>query len=217
MRHAPGEYSIQPATEPSSFYLYLVFLLVRQTGFTKKLQRILQSSLTGIGKWSTQVSSIVIGWSSEPANSASFDHQPRVVWPCELIEQLDSPSLTPGHEAGAHHSRHQKQCRHERGSESMSKETNCRVNGGAMRKRYAIPGILFLLIVTASHFPAKAADVISGKIIEVKSADLVVLDYGHGTYNVRIAGIDVPKQGPIAVQAKQLVTTLVLGMTVRGR
>jgi endonuclease YncB( thermonuclease family) len=86
-----------------------------------------------------------------------------------------------------------------------------------MRKRNAIAGILFLLIVTASWFPAKAGDVISGKVIEVKSADLVVLDYGHGTYNVRIAGISVPKGGPIATQAKQLVTTLVLGMTVRGR
>ncbi len=86
-----------------------------------------------------------------------------------------------------------------------------------MRKRYAIAGILFLLIVTASWFPAKAADVISGKVIEVKSADLVVLDYGRGTYNVRIVGIDVPREGPIAAQAKQVVTTLVLGMTVRGK
>ena len=86
-----------------------------------------------------------------------------------------------------------------------------------MRKRYAIPGILFLLIVSAISFPAKAGDVISGKITEVKSADLVVLDYGHGTYNVRIAGIVVASDKAIAGQAKQFVSNLVLGKTVRGR
>lgn len=62
-----------------------------------------------------------------------------------------------------------------------------------------------------------AADSIYGKIVEVKSADLVVLDYGEGKYDVRIAGIVPTRDTAAAGRAKEFVSTLVLGKKVRLR
>jgi endonuclease YncB( thermonuclease family) len=80
-----------------------------------------------------------------------------------------------------------------------------------MGKKWAIAGFLGLLIFGAGHFSAAAGKALYGKVIEVKSEDLVVLDYGTGQYLVRIVGIVAPKDGPIATKAKQFVSNLVLG------
>jgi endonuclease YncB( thermonuclease family) len=86
-----------------------------------------------------------------------------------------------------------------------------------MRKRWAAAGTLGLLLLGAGLCPAFAGDSLYGKVTEVKSADLVVFDYGAGRYNVRIIGVDVPAEGPIATEARQFVTKLVLGKSARIR
>lgn len=90
-----------------------------------------------------------------------------------------------------------------------------------MRKRWATAGFIGLLILGAGHFSAISGKSLYGKVIEVRSEDLVVLDYGTGRYIVRIVGIVPPKEGPLALKAKQFVSNLVLGkdanMRLEGR
>lgn len=85
-----------------------------------------------------------------------------------------------------------------------------------MRNRWATRGFLGLLIVGAGHFPVFAGDSVYGKVINVKRADLVILDYGTGRYDIRIAGIEVPP-GPLAVEAERFVEKLVLNKNARMR
>ncbi len=73
----------------------------------------------------------------------------------------------------------------------------------AMRSKWAMQGIVVCLVLLAGVFPAFAGDSLYGKVPEVRSADVVVLDYGKGQYVIRIIGIDVPKEGPIANEARQ--------------
>ena len=49
-----------------------------------------------------------------------------------------------------------------------------------------------LAVFVTAAIPAVAADSIYGKVTVVKSAEVVVINYGEGTYNIRIAGIDAP-------------------------
>jgi len=86
-----------------------------------------------------------------------------------------------------------------------------------MRKRCSAATLLALLIFGAGFCPLFPGDSLYGKVTEVKSADLVVFDYGVGRYDVRLAGIDVPKEGSIANEAKQFVTKMVLGKKARIR
>jgi endonuclease YncB( thermonuclease family) len=77
-----------------------------------------------------------------------------------------------------------------------------------------IVSLLIFWIVPVSVYAGKS---IYGKVTEVKSADLLTLDYGTGQYSIRIAGIDAPEEGPFATEAKQFVANLVLGKDVRLR
>ncbi len=82
------------------------------------------------------------------------------------------------------------------------------------------PGIwprccLLLLILAAA--PLLAGDSIYGKIVEVKGADLVLLDYGEGQYLVRIAGIEPPKEPESAKRSSDYIRELVLDKNVRLR
>jgi len=88
---------------------------------------------------------------------------------------------------------------------------------GAMKNRWAIRGFLGCLVLLAGLLPAFAGDSFYGKVIEVRSADVVILDYGKGQYIVRIIGVDVPKEGPVARQAREFVAKLVLGKNARMR
>ncbi|MDQ2855106.1 MAG: thermonuclease family protein [Acidobacteriota bacterium] len=81
------------------------------------------------------------------------------------------------------------------------------------------PGGLFLVLAVLglSSYPALAGDSLYGKVTEVRTAGLVVLDYGAGKYNVRIIGIDPPANALLARQGRQLVSDLVLGKNARLR
>jgi endonuclease YncB( thermonuclease family) len=86
-----------------------------------------------------------------------------------------------------------------------------------MRNRWASEGSLGCLILLFGLLPALAGDSLYGKVPEVKSAEVVVLDYGAGRYNIRIVGIVAPTTEPLASQAKQFVSNLVLGKNARIR
>jgi endonuclease YncB( thermonuclease family) len=88
-------------------------------------------------------------------------------------------------------------------------------------KWFAVGGFLGLLIVGAALSPAFGGDSLWGKVTQVKSANLVVLDYGNGepdrTYDIRLVGIDAPREGAFARQAREFVSRLVLGKNARMR
>lgn len=86
-----------------------------------------------------------------------------------------------------------------------------------MRKKWVGAGILGLLMLGAGWLPARAGDSLYGKVVEVKSPDVVTLDYGEGTYELRLVGIETEKTGPIAAQAVGLVKQMVLGKNARMR
>jgi len=85
------------------------------------------------------------------------------------------------------------------------------------RYRFAFAAALLVLMAGLYPTPASGGDAIYGKVTAVKSAEVVVLDYGHGQYDVRLAGIVAPKEGPLAERARELVTKLVLGQVGRAR
>jgi endonuclease YncB( thermonuclease family) len=64
---------------------------------------------------------------------------------------------------------------------------------------------------------AFAGDSIYGKVTQIKAPNLVVLDYGAGQYDIRIAGIDAPSQASVATKATALLSSLVLNKNARMR
>lgn len=86
-----------------------------------------------------------------------------------------------------------------------------------VEKHWRIGSILSLLILGLSVAPAFAGDSLYGKVTAVKSAAVVTLDYGEGSYDVRLIGIEVPTQGTLAVAAQQHLASLVLGKNARMR
>lgn len=84
-----------------------------------------------------------------------------------------------------------------------------------MTKKWTTAVFLGLLIFGAAPYPALAGDSFDGKAIAVKSAEVVVVDYGEGRYDVRLIGIVAPREGTLAEEAKQFVSKLVLGKDVR--
>jgi len=83
-----------------------------------------------------------------------------------------------------------------------------------MRKRWVGAAILGLL---ALGLPAQAGDSLYGKVTEVKSANTVTLDYGAGQYELRLVGIELPKEKAFSDRATELVKRLVLGKNARMR
>ena len=86
-----------------------------------------------------------------------------------------------------------------------------------MRKKWITAGFLGLVLLGVGVLPAFAGDSLYGKVTLVKSAQVVVFDYGKGRYDIRIIGIDAPQEGPLATEAKQFLAKLVLGKKVRMR
>jgi len=86
-----------------------------------------------------------------------------------------------------------------------------------MRNRFVVSALFGCLVWLAGLPVASAGDSVYGKVTEVRSADVVVLNYGTGEYVIRIIGIDVPKEGPVASQAKEFVAKMVLGKNARMR
>lgn len=87
-----------------------------------------------------------------------------------------------------------------------------------MGRRWAIgancTALLFLMVGLCSVF---AADSLYGRVTAVRSANLVVLNYGKGEYVVRIVGIDPPQDAARAREARQFVSNLVLKKMARMR
>jgi endonuclease YncB( thermonuclease family) len=89
---------------------------------------------------------------------------------------------------------------------------------GRIGVRFAMVVLLFLLVAVALGPPrALGGDSLYGKVTEVKSAEVVVLDYGEGKYNVRITGIQAPREKDLADRAKEMVSRLVLDKNARLR
>lgn len=86
-----------------------------------------------------------------------------------------------------------------------------------MRTKWAGAGVLGLLILGASWLPGHAGDSLYGKVIEVKSGDVVTFDYGDGQYVLRLQGIEAAKDKELADQAVRLLTEMVLGKNARMR
>ena len=86
-----------------------------------------------------------------------------------------------------------------------------------MRNKRIMQCFVACLAIVAGLLPAFAGDSLYGKVTEVRSADVVVLDYGSGSYVIHIMGVVVPPEGPFANQSKQFVSKLVLGKNARMR
>jgi endonuclease YncB( thermonuclease family) len=86
-----------------------------------------------------------------------------------------------------------------------------------MKKPRVFRLILGLVIAWAGVFLANAGDSLYGKVTEVKAADRVVLDYGSGQYELRIVGIEMPRDEQAAAKATQFVSDLLLGKNARMR
>lgn len=64
---------------------------------------------------------------------------------------------------------------------------------------------------------ASAGDSLYGIVTAVKSSDLITLDYGSGSYDIRIAGVVVPDDRAASDEAAAFVSKLVVGKNVRLR
>ena len=84
-----------------------------------------------------------------------------------------------------------------------------------MRRAAAVLALAALLAAGSGR--AAAGDSLYGRVTEVRSADIVLLDYGAGRYVVRIIGITPPRAPALAAQARDLVAKLVLGKNARIR
>jgi endonuclease YncB( thermonuclease family) len=74
-----------------------------------------------------------------------------------------------------------------------------------------------LALAACSLALSLAGDSLVGKVVAVKSGDLITLDYGAGTQEVRIAGIEIDSRDAMALEAKSALSRLILGKTVRLR
>jgi endonuclease YncB( thermonuclease family) len=86
-----------------------------------------------------------------------------------------------------------------------------------MRKKWVAVVFLTLLLCDAGLSPAFAGDTFEGRVTAVKSAEVVVVDYGQGQYDVRLIGVVAPREGALAEEAKRFVSNFVLGKDVRVR
>ena len=87
-----------------------------------------------------------------------------------------------------------------------------------MNQLWARRGAWCVLVLGAALVPAWAGDSLWGTVTAVKEPTLVTLDYGTGSYDIRIVGIDGPKAGDAQyMPAMKLVRYLVLNKHARMR
>lgn len=86
-----------------------------------------------------------------------------------------------------------------------------------MKSKWAFRCSGICLILLAGLLSAFAGDVFGGKVTAVRSAEIIVVDYGKGQYIVRIAGVTAPTEGQLAAGSTEFVNKLVLGKEVRAR
>jgi endonuclease YncB( thermonuclease family) len=87
-----------------------------------------------------------------------------------------------------------------------------------MRHGWVRQGVWTLALLAAALIPAYAGDSLWGRVTAVKEPTLVTLDYGSGSYDIRIVGIDAPKAGEAkAADALKFVSDMVLDKNARMR
>jgi endonuclease YncB( thermonuclease family) len=82
-----------------------------------------------------------------------------------------------------------------------------------MKRTSAFVGILCLFI----SWSVFAGDSLYGRVVAVRQAHTVTFDYGDGQYELRLVGVEVPKDGQLAREGVELVSKLVLGKNARMR
>jgi endonuclease YncB( thermonuclease family) len=90
----------------------------------------------------------------------------------------------------------------------------------SMLKRSGRLAGVALLTLLFSFYPengVRAGDSVYGKVTAVERVDLVVLDYGAGSYRIRLVGIEVPQDQATAEEAKQFVSRMLLNKNARLR
>jgi endonuclease YncB( thermonuclease family) len=94
-----------------------------------------------------------------------------------------------------------------------------RVGKGVFTMNYRWAGRIWFgcVVLLASLLPAFAGDSIFGKITEVRSGEVAVLDYGQGQYTIHIIGIDAAVTPALTEEARQFVSKLVLDKNVQLR
>lgn len=83
--------------------------------------------------------------------------------------------------------------------------------------RFGLSTSLALAFFVQSISVAYAGDSLVGTVTAVKSANLITLDYGAGSYEVRIVGIDVGRDAIRSRDAARSMSAMVLGKQVRLR
>jgi endonuclease YncB( thermonuclease family) len=74
--------------------------------------------------------------------------------------------------------------------------------------------LIFLGTSLVSTVVGKA---LGGKVTEVRSAEVIVVETGTGQDVLRIVGITAPQDASLATKAKQLLNEMVMGKVVRAR
>jgi endonuclease YncB( thermonuclease family) len=76
---------------------------------------------------------------------------------------------------------------------------------------------LLTILAIPPDIRATAGDSLYGRVTAVKGANLITFDYGAGTYDVRLAGIEFPRTRTAADAATQFMTELLLNKNARLR
>lgn len=84
-------------------------------------------------------------------------------------------------------------------------------------RRAIITALFCILVSTTSGGAVFAGDSFYGKVTQVRSANTIILENERAKFNVRIAGIDVPKQRLLAAEAREFLARLVLRKNARLR
>jgi endonuclease YncB( thermonuclease family) len=83
--------------------------------------------------------------------------------------------------------------------------------------RLAVAAFLALGLTIQSPPVAHAGDSLYGKVTAVKRADLITFDHGAGSYDIRLAGVDIPQDRAVAQEAARFMTKLLLNKPARLR
>lgn len=83
--------------------------------------------------------------------------------------------------------------------------------------RFVVAIILALLPSAFADLGARAGNSLYGVVTAVKQPDLITFDYGAGSYDIHIAGVDVPANPAAAAAATQFVSSMLLNKNVRLR
>jgi endonuclease YncB( thermonuclease family) len=88
-----------------------------------------------------------------------------------------------------------------------------------LKRSERLAGVVLLALLLSFHPEngVRAGDSVYGKVTAVERADLVVLDYGAGSYRIRLVGVEVPQDRAAADEATQFVSRLLLNKNARLR